>query len=392
MKRITFLYLFIFGLLMFYIVNSDLNREQYSWRKTYSYKDNKPMGASVFFNLLKSRCPDMFVWNKTLYQLSDTNIHNAYIVMLQKYIDDTASLHKLEKKGNTFIIIQNYIHDLYNTFTIWNDNYPFEDDSLLIKKRLTLYPTFRTGLKRKYSYEVFVEANYFNRFDTSSSVVFLKDTLGLTYGIRCKNICGKPIYLISVPDIFCNYFIVHHPNRYLVYSLIDYMMQEKKTIVWYEYEPYSKKNSSLLSFIFSNKSIHTAWICLLITFLLYAFFDSRRNQKAVPVVHPPSNDTLDFIDVVANAHYKAENHSFIAKEIIHDFYEYIRHTYRMDFHQADDKQIQFLSALSGCSEDVLIRLQRLCHQMLDKQDVSAYELTEMEKLIQLFHSKNKPKK
>jgi hypothetical protein len=381
--------------LLVYIINHDIKKnDDINWNKTYLSNDKGPMGAYLFHELLKMRSDTIIIFNKSVYQLSDTIVKNSVIVFYENLPawtkEDSIAVDKLIKNGNDIIVINSYPGKAFEKFRIYSEYpYDFQDDSLLIKPSFTLQPTFKTGTNKLYIYPSYCIHAYYNRFDSSNVTVFLtndkKDKFyGLSYTLPFKN----KIYFISLADIFLNYFISNHPNRYLIYSLLDYMLPEKKTIIWPKSNIMIHENKSVLDLIFNNKSLYFAWLILLFTLILYAVFDSRRNQKIVPVIEPPENDTLKFVDVVANSYLKSKYHHVVATEKIQHFRELIKKSYHIDILHAGKNELLQLANLSGNSLSLTERLARLCKDLENRQSITDFELLELNKSISIFIKKS----
>ncbi|MCX8081439.1 MAG: hypothetical protein N3F09_09410 [Bacteroidia bacterium] len=397
MKRIYYIYILFFLLVFTYVVNSDLKRDKTNWNRSFDNKDKNPMGLSLFYELLKTRGDSTISYYGSVYKLSDSAVKNSVIVCLENYPswthEDSIAVNKLIQKGNDFIVINHYIGKAFENFRVRpRHHYEFNDDSLLTKITITIQPTYQYGLSRSYYYPAYCDHISYDGFDTSLAKIFLTDPMREKfYGLRFDFPNGSRAYFISLTDIFCNYFISRHPNRYLVYSLLDYMIPTKKNIIWLDNTYEYKKKQSLLAFIFNNKSLYTAWLIFLFTMILYAFFDSRRNQMKIPIYHAPENDTLKFVDVVANTYFKSKYHHLIAAEKINFFSEYIRKHYHVDILNAGDDTLNYLAGISGNSFPTTKRLAKLCKDLISQNYVSEFELTELNKLIKLFQNKAKPK-
>ncbi len=392
MKKYIYVYVVFIVFFLVYIVNHDLKKnDDINWNKTYLNNDKGPAGAYLFHELLKMRSDTIINFYKSIYQLGDTNVINSVIVFYENLPswtkEDSIAVDKLIKKGNDIIVISSYPGKAFEQFRIFSEYpYDYQDDSLLIKPSFTLQPTYKTGINMNYTYPIYCNHAYFSRFDSNNVTVFLtndkKDKFyGLSYPLPFKN----KIYFISLTDIFLNYFISNHPNRYLIYSLLDYMIPDKKTIIWPKSNIMIHEDKSILDLIFNNKSLYFAWLILLFTLILYAVFDSRRNQRMVPVISPPENDTLKFVDVVANSYLKSKYHHVVAGEIIQYFRESIKKSYHIDILQADKNELLQLSNLSGNSLPFIERLSRLCKELENRESVTEFVLLELNKNIKLFN-------
>ena len=72
------------------------------------------------------------------------------------------------------------------------------------------------------------------------------------------------LYLMTVPDVFGNYFIANHKNKELAYTLLSLL--NNKTLIWDEYyKTYNVKNTSFLKFIFESDALYFAYLLIIFT-------------------------------------------------------------------------------------------------------------------------------
>lgn len=393
MKKIYFLYIALILALIVFVVRSDLKKETDSWERTYKKQDKGPMGGFFFYEILRQRAGSISHYSQSVYKLSDSVFRPSTLVFYEDIPNytstDSLAIWKLLEQGHDIIIINPYLGYAFSKFRIRSEyHYTPENDSLFIKPDMHLIPTFRTGLRRSYPYPVYCQNYFFNSFDTTSLKIFLTGDSSRVYGLCYTHSKGNCVFFISIKDIFANYFVCNHPNRYLVYALLDYLIPAGKNILWYGSFKDWIKEKSPLDLIFNNRQLYTAWLILLFTLLFYAIFDSRRNARMIPVIHAPENQTISFIEVIANVYFKRKYHSVILKEKIHYFSEWIRKNYHMDIMNVRDKEMELLASLSGIPLSSVKRMVQLCRELYEKNEITTYELTEADKTMNLFVKKS----
>ena len=104
--------------------------------------------------------------------------------------------------------------------------------------------------------------------------------------------------------------------------------------IWWDeyYKTANPKNQSPFRFMVYNDSLYTAFWLMVISVLFFMFWGMKRTQRAVPVINPPANSTLEFVEVVGNVYFSAKNHKIIATEKIMFFLEYLRSNFQVKFY------------------------------------------------------------
>src|SRR5690606_24922932 len=129
------------------------------------------------------------------------------------------------------------------------------------------------------------------------------------------------IYIHTNPLAFTNVSLLYGDYQYTNEIL---SLSSHKNFVWLNNN--SLKKSQLkehaLQFIFSNPSLKWAWYLTLIALLLFLLINSKRKQKAIPVIEPLKNTTVDFIKTVSNLYLDSKDYnSIISKRLVY-FNEY----------------------------------------------------------------------
>lgn len=363
------------------------------WRRTYQNKDKIPFGSYAIFNLLNNTFARNVTTNKqTLYNLNNSNQPNSTLFIANASINfntsDLTALFSLLNKGNDVFIAANEIEgELADTFKLATSVrfYPWFEhpDSLFSKEGMRLKLLAKNAVKKEYVYNKVSYDYEFSNFDTTRfSVVSVNEDKN---PVLIKTKVGKGnLYFMSVPDVFGNFYIVNHPNRFYAYAILSLL--NKPTFIWDEYyKTYNVKKDSFLKFILTSDALYAAWMILLITVILYMVFEGRRRQRAIPVIPPVTNTTLEFVNVVSHVYFNSNNHKHIAEERIRYFYEDIRRRFNIPTHTIDDHFYQLLHQLSGVTHSDVKQLFSYCERIKKFEDLNEPELIELNRLIINFN-------
>jgi hypothetical protein len=392
-------YYWILGILFVLIVFLQyVQPKPVNWSKTYSNKDKVPFGCYAVYNLLNGTFAKAVTVNKqTLYEAVKKNMDTAIsMVMINDRIGlssiETKSLLGFVERGNKVLIAANEFNGyLKDTFRLKIEYQWFVStnhfDSLLIKPSFKLkYVNPRLQPAKTYTYSEAAVKSYFRRFDTSSFKVVAADEEGFPVLIR-RDIGKGTVFLCTTPDVFTNVLLVNDPNRYYVYGMLSLLKNGEW--IWDEYyKTFNVQHDSIFKFIFNSDALYAAYCILILSLPFFMFFSAKREQRPIPVITPPANSTLEFVDVITNVYYNARNHHNIATEKINYFYFDIRNKFRLNTHVIDDVFFLTLSKLSGVDIKELEDLFNYCERLKKNEALTEYDLIELNKRINLFNKKS----
>ena len=387
-------YLYIFIILFIIIVGFQyLLPKPISWLRTYLNKDKAPFGCLAIYKLLNGVYAEkVIVNNQTLYNLKDKLDSSASILLINEYFNfnksDISSLNKIVAGGNSvFISATDFNGPLADTFHLRTRkdfyNFGLSPDSLMLKQGDTIHLVAKNYLQLPFVYSQIGSISSFSNFDSTKFQILAITQQNKACLISTSIGKGK-LYLMSAPDIFGNYFIVNHKNKELAYTLLSVL--KNKTFIWDEYyKTYNEKNESFLKLIFESDSLYAAYLLLIFTIIVYMITEGRRRQRAIPVIDPVTNTTLEFINVISHVYYNSKNHQSIALEKIKYFYETIRTKFHVNTNQINETLINEISVLSGIEFKIINQLFNYCEKIKTIHEISEYDLIELNRQITNFN-------
>jgi len=389
-NKYYFILLVLFALMVWVEYNSP---KPVDWRRTYTRQDKIPFGCNAFYRLLNE---DMFKDKVDKQDQTPFNVLNnatdkktAYVFInnnLSFSTLDCKYLFDFVKEGNTVFMAANSFSGLItDTFKIETEYaYDLFNDTTKKLEFSFCNPVLK---EKSYIYPKSIDVTDFKSFDTSKVTV-----LAVTHkssALFLKAAWGKGnFYFLSIPDIFSNYFVVNDSNRFAAYKAISYINSDK---IWWDeyYKSFNTKQGSELQFIFGNDSLYAAYSLAGISLLVFMIFGLKRRQKAIPIVEPLQNTTLQFVEVVGSVYYNSKNHKIIAEEKIHAFYEFARTRFSLIGRNFDAEGLLRISKLSTISTEDINKLFTLINHILAQTSITEKELIELNHLIETFHKQNK---
>ena len=367
-----------------------------NWSKTFLQKDKIPFGSKALFDVLEesgfknriSSCKENIYKNFNEELIKGTPSATIFINDNFKFDDiETKLLLNYISKGNKALLafngLEGLLQDTLHLKTNIEFSYFFPDS-----KDSALEIFYHKELKdeRKYKYPSGITPVYFTSFDTATTTVIASNKNNNPIFISCK-IGNGTIYLHSVPEVFTNYTIINNQNKEFAYTCLSYI--NMPTIRWDEhYKTHLAHVDSMLQFIFNNDSLYAAYSLTLLGTLLFMAFNLRRKQRAIPIISPPTNSTIEFVEVIGSVYFNAKNHKIIAEEKINSFLETIRVKFQVNTRLFDEALITRVSKLSGISIEEIKDLFNFIDQLQFSKSITEKTLIELNTKLESFYKNN----
>jgi hypothetical protein len=246
---------------------------------------------------------------------------------------------------------------------------------------------------REYSYPGQRNDFWFYKYDTLTSSVLGYNKDGKPNFIQLKAGKGN-FYLQLAPMAFTNYFLLHKKNMEYYDRSLSLLSPGTKAIVWDEYyvtkgdtnERNDNDNkSSWLSVFFSYRSLRWAMITAMLALLVYILMEMRRKQRPIPVIHPPKNDSLDFVKTIGRLYHDKGDHRNLCLKMGAYFLEHVRMRYKLATTTLDDEFVKNLSYKTGIAESELKSIVVVINHLPEMQSVSAEQLVTFHKQLESFY-------
>lgn len=377
--------------------------QKVNWYPSYAKQHKIPFGTYVFHDqlerlLFKENIIDI---DRPPYEYLNNNyISGTYLFINNNVQFDDAELETLlewTSKGNTlFVASESFNEKLLDTINA---------DHAVLSNFNNLNNIYELDLKnealKKNSSYVYDKANflkYFNKIDTlNTSVIGVIDNLSLdSLSLKTEyvNIIKQPfgagtIILSAFPQAFTNYFMLKSPNQNYTAGLLSYFDNSEPIYFDNYYKSGKTFYSSPMHVLLNNKALKWAYYMMLIGVLIYVLFEGKRKQRAIPIVEPLKNQTVDFTRTIANMYYETNNHGDIAQHKIQHFLDFIRTHLHLTTNNLNDDFIKNLAARSNNSIEDTQKLFQVIKNITDKAHINEKELERLNTLIETFKSNNK---
>lgn len=368
--------------------------KQVDWSLSYSNKHGKPLGEKLVYSVLPSLFPDQSIvsMHSRLEDFLEGTIplNTNFIYITDIYHPNEDEVEKLlEVVGagnNLFIAAESFSEEFAKPLNLnleqikqeVNVEDVYNPDSINYN-----YANRKLKTASGYWFKKAVSDNFFTSYDTINTTVLGYNRNGKTNFVRIKH--GKGfIYLNNNPLSFTNYHLLSGYNSEYIFKCFSYL--PVFPTVWDEfYKPGSNSGVSEISYILNDRALRIAWYLLLIGVLVYFIFKGKRYQRAIPVITPPKNNSLDFVETVGRLYFLKQDHKGIAQKRFIFFLDFLRTRYYVDTSIRDGKLIEEVSKKSGIAERAVASLFKVAGNLDKVIFISQEDLQQFNRQIEYFY-------
>lgn len=358
--------------------------KEIDWTITLSKEDKIPFGTYVLNQHIDKLFPNQKIKESKLdvYRLiEEDSTENSQILIISKSFkigsSDVKKLVKWVEKGNKiFIAAYNLDNNFTNYFKL-KFGFAMPDENAILEF------TNPQLANEKYIFTKNTVNIFFKNQIAQNQISLAKDGKGNTNFIAI-NLKKGTIYVCPNPLIFSNYNLIDAKNRKVASNMLSYLSESKPLTISNYYLYNDVGQESILTTLFKFTELKWAYYIALITLLIYVLVNVKRNQRAIPVVSPLPNTSLNFVSTIAQIYFQQKDHTQLAnKKIIH-FLDFAKQKYRLQQNN-NILFIEQLSAKSGVDEEVITKIIIMAEKIKKKQTITELQLIEISNLIDKFY-------
>jgi hypothetical protein len=389
MKGLKAYGLIIVSMVLLYLFLEWAAPRSVSWDSDYSPNSKDPYGTWVF----RQRIQDLFPGHKVnsnsknyykLWLEDKTYNHNLIIIRDAIWTDKStiAALLRFVRQGNTVFISTSYLNrTLSDTLGINRQYIPYMSDEHVVKCTLKEFPN-NTGyfIQKNETYYLDVDAARFpvKILGNNKGPNFLRFRIGKGY-----------LYMHSSPRAFTNYPLLRGETDKYVEAVMAYLPQQD---VYWDVSLDKTTEQDIeeereIKELLKDPMMKIAYYLALGLFLLFIIIKIKREQRAIPVVEPPRNDSLALAGSVTQLYLQNNNHKPIADKIIRHFFDYIQNRYYLSYRTLDRQFIEKLSKKSGIDMQTVSQLIQLIQQIRESEYIDDNTLLLLNDRIEKFKNK-----
>ncbi|MEK6475917.1 hypothetical protein WJR50_00230 [Catalinimonas sp. 4WD22] len=367
-------YLILGGALLLLLLVELLAPTPTDWTFSLHHKHKSPYGTFILFENLSYLFPEQSVNTqyRSLYELQEQGYEQENVLIFAADFSpdeqDTEVLWQmLDSGGYVFATARAFGGKLSDTLKLETDT--------RLKERI---------VREEDTLEIRESLYYFSAFDSARLEVLAEDEKGDPVLLRYSKGTGA-LLLSSVPQVYTNYFMLEDTLAQEAAQSLSFL--PVRDVLWNEYYHLGRMEPiTPLRFLLSVPALRWAVYLSLAGLILFMIFESKRRQRAVPVIVPPSNSTLDFIQTVSNLFMRSSNHREMAKKKIIYFREYLLSRYRMEGEWKDQHFRERVSHKTAKPPEEVDKIFDYIFTIEGKQDLSSNELLVLNQYIDSFYT------
>lgn len=318
-----------------------------NWFPSFSAADKIPYGTYVSYRLMSRLFPDTDIRavQITPYELlhAESFERTTYVFINDSFAPDpveTAALIEFVEAGNHVFIAADMISgplaDSLRIETTFNFVRPesalLEETAALtgiINADSTIIDFVNPALKSGgYRYKKGTVSHYFEAYDSSGVVILGVNNHRQVNYLKMPRGAGV-FWLNAVPHAFTNYNVLDPVNRGYLERATAYLPADHD-ILWDEHHKSGRREvRTPLRYVLSRPALRWAYSLTLFTVVLFILFEGKRRRRAIPVLKPLPNDTLEFVDTTGRLYYQRRNHQNIIQKKFTYFQEHLRTHYAL---------------------------------------------------------------
>lgn len=365
------------------------------WSPSYEQNDSRPFGAKVFYELLRAADSTMKDVNRPPFEWIEEAPTPATYVFVNQYFDtDPEESEKLlawvESGGHLFISAADFPDILEDSLGISARIFP-EDFSLTRISQLSLEKPMH--LPDSILFEEFHLGVYFHWGDSIQvstlgriASTASSDTLGAKPNfVQIRK--GKGIVTLhAFPEAFSNYFLLDKNNKVYTEQVLG-TWDSGQPVFLDQYIKIGKNtNLSPLYLILSNKYLSAAYFTCWILLVLWVVFEGKRRQKAINVINPPQNKSLEFAKTIASMYLKQPNMTELGHLQIKLFWDYCRTHFLLQMEENKMDGIILFSEKSGVDLELTKATVMKLTELEKRENLGQEDIQHIHQTIEKFKS------
>ncbi len=386
------LVLLISAALVALIVASFFAPQPIDWSYSFSKSHSKPLGNKLLFNVIETLFPNqnLIVVNSTLKEFLNSTkpVNTNFIYINNVYNADSLETKKLltvaEAGNNIFIAAEIFSNLLTDTLKLKINN--LNPPLFHLENNLVGFNFTNKKLKNIdfYWYDNVITNNYFAAYDSLKTTVLGYNNKGYTNFIKVAFGDGN-FYLNCNPVCFTNYHLLSDNKSEYIFKCLSYL--PVTSTVWDEnIKAGAAQIGSEINFILINPALRISWYLLILSILLFFIFQGKRRQRPVPIIKPPENQSLSFIETISHLYFIKNDHIGIARKRFLFFRNFLREKYFINLNANKDQIIQEITKKSGIPERSVSAIFQMAENLNKIEKISKEDLQQFNRQLEFFYN------
>jgi hypothetical protein len=239
--------------------------------------------------------------------------------------------------------------------------------------------------------------NFFVSVDSSITAILGRDKYGRPNFVRFTYEGGGSLYIHLAPITFSNFFLLHKENKVYYDNVLSYLPQSSEVVRWDDYFRYHKSGSEdgggqegkglfgAGSWLSKQPGLARAMWLLLILMLIIYLFESKRKQRAIPIIQPLKNASVDFVKTIGRLYYQRHDNKNLAQKMTVHFQDHVRSRYGIRAALTDPEFEKRLAWKTGYDINAIKDMVYYMNMVQDEFEVTDEGLLELNRKLEHFY-------
>lgn len=391
---LSLLALLILGVLM--LIHS--SPPEVDWSPSYEQSDSRPLGSKVFYDLVKKNPAPFRPVNSPAFEILKDAPANATFVFVNHYFDTDPEESELlfnwvRGGGHLFISATSFpeffMDSLGLTLSVFPENYELD-------RQFELSLNSPMTLDQKIKYQKFHLGEYFQWGDsipvqvlgTISDPEMLDSLEARPNFIQLRKGKGQ-VTLHAFPAAFSNYFLLKKGDKIYTEQILGTWDLNHPILLDHYIKAGKVMNSSPLYLILNNPYLKAAYFTSWVFLILWVVFEGKRRQKAIKVITPPQNQSLEFAKTISTIYLSRKDLTELGQLQIKLFWDYCRTKFHLQNEESKEAFALSLASKSGLDEVYTANFVKKLTLLETSPRMDAEAILQLHQLIEDFKSKQK---
>ncbi|GLB50265.1 DUF4350 domain-containing protein [Neptunitalea lumnitzerae] len=390
-RGVIYIVLLVLAILLLVIVDNSKPKE-INWFPSYNAKKTLPFGTYILAQQLENVLPNKNIHVSSIAphnKLSNNEIEEGSYFFINSDVafgpDELESLLDWVSEGNNLIVASHTIEEsLLDTLQVSAQKLPLFKS--ITSSGVQLKNDYRKEKNLSATYDRAIETLYFDSIKKATPIAHLSindKPEKYTFAITKKFGAGS-IVLITLPEVFTNYFILKENNNYFSASLLEFL---KGPNIYLDQHYINGKVIYLspLYLFLENKYLKLAYYFLMLTLFIFIIFEAKRTQRPIPIIKPLTNQTLAFTRTIGNMYYQQGMYKDIVTQKIELFLTDIRLKLHIPTEHLNDAFYNQLSARTNKPETDIRELFDYIKELNAKNTITKNEVLKLNSLLEEYN-------
>jgi hypothetical protein len=194
------------------------------------------------------------------------------------------------------------------------------------------------------------------------------------------------LILSTTPRVFTNYHALNSASAPYVWGALSHLPADAEAIWWdAHHKPGTVREQNIMRVVLGHPALRTAYWLLLAGALLFVLTRGRRRQRAVPVVAPPRNRTLEFVRHVGQLYYERGRAIELARTKIEYFQAFVRRRLDLPGGPPTDDWIDRVARRAGVPRPDVAAVAEMMETVQHQSSLSDATLKQLDDRLDTFY-------